>query len=143
MQQEGTPFEIYSCPQTQFVASFIGTANLLEGEVETHSGEFGVVQKEYGKVSCVLSKGLSEGDKVLVSTRPEEILVSRDPPEDKSNLFSGKIVNFTFLGDCIDCRVLVNSQRIRTTLRPDQGFREGDKVFVQLPPKKTLAIHWG
>ena len=140
--QAGTPLEIYSSPQTQFVASFIGTANLLEGVVENRSEGLGRVQTQHGRVSCLLSKGLSAGDKVLVSTRPEEVVVSRHPPEDKKNLFSGKVISLTFLGDYFDCRLLVNSQRIRAKLPSGQDFCEGDEVFVQLPPKKTLAIRW-
>ena len=31
--QVGSPFEIYTWPKTRFVASFVGTLNLLEGEV--------------------------------------------------------------------------------------------------------------
>ncbi|HAP98474.1 MAG TPA: spermidine/putrescine ABC transporter ATP-binding protein, partial [Rhodospirillum rubrum] len=29
--QVGAPFEIYNAPKTRFVASFVGTLNLLEG----------------------------------------------------------------------------------------------------------------
>ena len=36
--QEGTPAEIYHRPENQFVASFIGAANLLEGMVRTLRG---------------------------------------------------------------------------------------------------------
>ena len=31
-EQIGTPFEIYNRPRTRFVASFVGTLNILSGE---------------------------------------------------------------------------------------------------------------
>src|SRR5262249_6789038 len=33
VEQIGTPFEIYNFPRTRFVASFVGTLNLLKGKI--------------------------------------------------------------------------------------------------------------
>ncbi len=33
IEQIGTPFEIYNFPATRFVASFVGTLNLLEAGI--------------------------------------------------------------------------------------------------------------
>ena len=33
IEQLGTPFEIYNRPRTRFVASFVGTLNILRGKV--------------------------------------------------------------------------------------------------------------
>ena len=140
--QEGTPSEIYHQPQNQFVASFIGAANLLEGKVQTLAGQFADVETKHGIVSCVLSKGLSSGDKVLVTVRPEEIAVSRHAPQDRKNVLVGKIAAVSFLGESLDCRILVDSQKIRCKLRAGDGFHEGDEVYVQLPAEKTLAISY-
>ena len=39
IEQIGTPFEIYNFPRTRFVASFVGTLNILRGKViEAASG---------------------------------------------------------------------------------------------------------
>ena len=38
IEQLGTPFEIYNHPQTRFVASFVGTLNVLSGTVLDGSG---------------------------------------------------------------------------------------------------------
>ncbi|MGH7847210.1 MAG: ABC transporter ATP-binding protein [Candidatus Binatia bacterium] len=140
--QEGAPMEIYHRPENQFVASFIGAANLLEGKVETLYGQLATVETHHGKISCVLSKGLSLGSKVLVSVRPEEIIVLRDAPPDRQNTLAGKVSSLSFLGESLDCRVLVNSQKIRCRLRSGDEFREGDEVFIQLPAEKTLAVSW-
>jgi iron(III) transport system ATP-binding protein len=140
--QEGAPMEIYHRPQNQFVASFIGAANMLEGKVETVFGQLATVETHHGRISCVLSKGLSLGSKVLISVRPEEIIVSKDAPQDRLNTLVGKVSSLSFLGESLDCRVLVNSQKIRCRLRSGDEFREGDEVYIQLPAEKTLAISW-
>ncbi len=38
LQEVGTPEELYQHPQTEFVASFLGTANLLVGECDSAGG---------------------------------------------------------------------------------------------------------
>jgi iron(III) transport system ATP-binding protein len=140
--QEGTPLEIYHRPQNQFVASFIGAANLIEGKIETFLGQRADVETQHGMISCVPSKGVASGDRVLVSVRPEEIILLRVASPAKKNVFAGKILSLSFLGESLDCRVLVNSQKIRCRLPSGDKFREGDKVYIELPPEKTLAVSW-
>ena len=139
--QEGTPFDIYTAPQSQFVANFLGAANLLDGQLLEQSNGVGKVQTQLGILSCLLLRDLKDGDKVLVSARPEEIRVLKEKPETE-NVLSGEIAKLTFLGDCLECRVRVDSQMIRAKLHPEPVYREGESVFVQLPTQKTLAIPW-
>jgi iron(III) transport system ATP-binding protein len=140
--QEGTPAEIYHRPQNQFIASFIGAANLLEGKICSQRGHLAEVETAHGKIECVLSKGLAAGDKVLVSVRPEEIAVLREPPAERGNLLAGKVASLAFLGESLDCRVQVDGQKIRCKLHSDADLHEGDQVFIRLPAEKTLAVSW-
>jgi iron(III) transport system ATP-binding protein len=140
--QEGPPSEIYHRPENQFVASFIGAANLLEGRVKGSRDGLADVETPYGIIECVLSKGLSSGDKVLLSVRPEELVVLREPPEQRANLLTGKVASMSFLGESLDCRIQLAAQKIRCRLRSGEEFREGDEVYIRLPSEKTLAISW-
>ena len=141
--QEGLPFEIYNKPESQFVANFIGAANLFEGRLLTREGDSGEVETSSGKLKCMLAPNIKAGDKVLVTTRPEEVRVFKQKPPDTVNILNGKIAKLTFLGDCLDCRIVVQSQVIRTKLIPEPGsYKEDEPVVVQLPSQKTLAIPW-
>ncbi len=140
--QQGSPTEIYTSPQSQFVASFIGAANFLEGQVLDHTSDLARVQTRSGILTCLLSRGVRDGAKVLVSIRPEELCVLKQLPPETGNVLSGKITTLTFLGDSLDCRIQVDSQAFRAKLHPDEVYREGDSVFVQLPPQKALTIPW-
>ncbi len=68
--QIGTPFEIYNTPATRFVASFVGTLNLIEGKVVDPDsnrimiGDQGVTLKQ----SVTAYK---PGDTVSLALRPE------------------------------------------------------------------------
>jgi ABC-type Fe3+/spermidine/putrescine transport system ATPase subunit len=73
VEQVATPRAIYEQPATPFVASFVGTTNLIEGIVKARDGETmdvvfggGVVRAHDG------GKG-NTGDKVVLSLRPEAL----------------------------------------------------------------------
>jgi iron(III) transport system ATP-binding protein len=140
--QEGSPLEIYKRPTNEFVANFLGGANLLEGRLVSRSGDRGEVETEHGKIACLLATELREGDRVLISARPEEIRIFKEAPSDGANVYAGKIAKLTFLGDCLDCRISVNRQSLRAKLAPELLYKEGEAIFVQLPMLKTLAIPW-
>lgn len=140
--QEGAPLEIYRTPASEFVANFIGSANLLEGELLSRSGDQGRIKMQHGQLTCLLASELRNGDRVLISARPEEIRIFREAPSEQTNLFSGTIVKVTFLGDSLDCRIAMNNHIVRAKLLPEIHYKEGEAVYIQLPSRKTLAIPW-
>jgi putative spermidine/putrescine transport system ATP-binding protein len=65
------PHRLYEHPQTRFISSFVGKANLLEGRV-TATGAWATV--DLGTVSLeVYAPGVATGDAVVLSLRPEKI----------------------------------------------------------------------
>jgi putative spermidine/putrescine transport system ATP-binding protein len=65
------PHRLYEHPQTRFISSFVGKANLLEGRV-TACGPCATV--DLGTVSLdVDAPGVAAGDAVVLSLRPEKI----------------------------------------------------------------------
>jgi putative spermidine/putrescine transport system ATP-binding protein len=73
MEQIATPSELYARPATQFVATFIGTMNLIEGRVED-GGE--VIAGPF-RLSLPEEARLGVGAPVVVGLRPEDLLVDR------------------------------------------------------------------
>ena len=83
VEQIGTPEEIYNSPSSLFVAGFIGSANLLPGEVTGRDGEDTIVQLRSG--SSVRSRAANDhaiGDKVSVMLRPERLDVAIEATDD-------------------------------------------------------------
>jgi ABC-type Fe3+/spermidine/putrescine transport system ATPase subunit len=73
IEQIGTPYEIYNHPATEYVATFLGAANILEGVV----GE-GFVETECAQLPAQLdNQKFRTGDRVKVVFRPEDISLSR------------------------------------------------------------------
>lgn len=143
--QTDSPAVIYRKPKNKFVASFIGTSNQFEGSVEDRPDGRGSVniRTTLGTIRCRLSEGvnMSELSTVIVHVRPEDIRLFHERPPDQENVFEGKIATKLFLGDSLDCRVLVSDTLVRLKLDNTAQVSEEDRVFIQLSPESCLAIN--
>ena len=73
IEQIGTPYEIYSHPATEYVASFLGAANILAGEVRRDWIEIGSAHIE----ASLDPAKFRQGDRVKIVFRPEDVVLSR------------------------------------------------------------------
>ncbi|SFU90998.1 putative spermidine/putrescine transport system ATP-binding protein [Polaromonas sp. YR568] len=87
------PHRLYEHPQTRFISSFVGKANLLEGRV-TATGPWATVNVGGNVPLEVEAPGVGEGDAVVLSLRPEKI---RLVPEAQGRI-GGTVHERFFLG---------------------------------------------
>ena len=82
IEQVGTPTQIYDEPASLFVNSFIGSSNLLDGVIETVvPGGYRVSLKTGASWTLASALKLAEGTPVVLSVRPEQMLLSEQPAE--------------------------------------------------------------
>jgi ABC-type Fe3+/spermidine/putrescine transport system ATPase subunit len=72
VEQVASPREIYDRPTTPFVASFVGTTNLLNGIILGREGDAAEVEVA-GNTLRLSGVGGNAGDKVILSLRPEAL----------------------------------------------------------------------
>jgi ABC-type Fe3+/spermidine/putrescine transport system ATPase subunit len=73
IEQIGTPFEIYNHPATEYVATFLGAANVLDAVVAKDSLEVGSAH-----IPVTLDpEAFKPGDCVKIIFRPEDVSLSR------------------------------------------------------------------
>lgn len=96
LEQVGTPDEVYNRPETEFVATFLGAANLLLGVVNNEGVEIGTAtipaREEVAR--------FREGQAVKLVFRPEDVCVSRTGilSEGCRRLTNGVIEEVSFVG---------------------------------------------
>ncbi len=76
IEQLGTPREVYDTPSSQFVATFLGTTNLLDGTVTAIAGDIATVRIEAAEFSFPATD-LQPGQSVRVTLRPENALITQ------------------------------------------------------------------
>ncbi len=131
IEQIGRPEEIYARPATDFVADFIGIANLLRGRVL--SAADGLVEWEGERLR--VAPGAARGERVTLSVRPEKVLVLPDgAPADGRNAVRGVLEVVTFLGSTVRLEVAVHGRPFWVDLPPAQAGA--------LERKKPLTLAW-
>ena len=82
IEQVSSPTEIYDRPQTLFVNQFVGSANVVAGELMRAQDGVAVVRVPGGAVLKVEETAeLAAGAPVLVSVRPEQLRLEAAPGE--------------------------------------------------------------
>jgi len=96
LEQIGTPDEVYNQPATEYVATFLGAANLLLGVVTEGFVEIGSARLPAVKETT----RFREGQSVKLVFRPEDVCVSQDAnlPEGCRRLANGVIEEVNFVG---------------------------------------------
>ncbi len=133
LQQVGAPMELYDAPANRFVASFLGTANILEGEVRTN-----------GQLTAFLSSGglqipIRQGaDSITaIAIRPQNIsLHTPGGGTSEAELrFKAVVSDIEFLGSTLRYAVKTGQE----TMLVDHVHEPGDRVFA-LEEQVDMAI---
>lgn len=138
--QLGTPFEIYNQPKTRFVASFVGTINVLEGSItDAQTGRFLLNGTELS-LGRSLPK-LKAGDSIALALRPEA--ASLGQVAGKAGQLQGSVQDVNFLGSVIRVRVKVGESVLsldgfnQPSIAPPKA---GDQVVVSFAPEALLLL---
>ncbi len=142
LQQVGRPVEVYDRPVNGFVAGFIGTSNLMPGVVlgdRIDLGE-GLSVPRHGDHA-----GLSDGDRVTLSVRPERVALGSDLEAGQVQ-FSAEVSDVIFLGATTHVAVRLPGGRrlvaIHTHAR-GETIERGDRVQVGWWPEEALLLRDG
>lgn len=141
-EQIGTPDEIYNHPQTSYVATFVGNANILKGTVEGREGADLKIAIAGGSVLVVYEgRELKVGKPVTLAVRSENLIFDENcgeglPAEVIEKSFAGGLLRVVLkLADGTE--VVANRHGIDAGVEPGQkvtcSFAAENAVLVDLP----------
>jgi len=140
VEQFGTPLELYDHPKTEFVASFIGDANIFQAKVETVTAGRTLHARSDDGLDLVLSVAgdiFSPQDQVVIVVRPERISLLGTKPVTKENLFEGRIQAVVYHGNAAKVVVqMTNERRLLvfeaslTEVGRQSSRQSGDHVWI-------------
>ena len=136
--QVGTPRQIYEFPASRFVADFIGSVNLFEGQLTEDEQDHVRVRCEGLAAPVYVDHGMSAPPLALcwVAVRPEKIVLSREPPAGTDNWAHGTIHDIAYLGDMSVFVVRLDSGRevrvtqANRTRKPEEQFAWDEAVYL-------------
>ncbi len=139
--QSGTTAQIFNEPDSEFVASFVGTETILEGTVQTTRA--GLMEISVAGEIIEAVGNFLPGENVYCCLRPENITVSPVMPEKTSarNVFEAKIQKIIrqafFYKMILDCGFPLVAY-ITVSSCEDLNICEGSIVVVSF---KATAVH--
>src|SRR5262245_13248477 len=144
--QCGTPREVYESPQTEFVADFLGVANVLDASCTVASGggvpgsrrRVTVGSFELTATTTTTTSGATDGlngtGKVVI--RPERVRLSKDAGTG-ANTMPGMVNRLVYLGPTTQVVVTLphgaQIQALVTNDADEQAYPPGTPVTVTLP----------
>jgi spermidine/putrescine transport system ATP-binding protein len=143
----GSPREIYERPANRFVAGFIGTSNLLTGEVTRISGGNAVIVVSPDEQVIVPpgERGIAPSSQIEITVRPEKISLSAEKPGTAGCVLRGTVTEVVYLGTS-------TSFTVRTTTGADMlvfqqnsasasaDVTRGDSVWLSWDPQHSYPI---
>lgn len=133
IEQIGTPKNIYDTPNNEWVANFIGTANIFDG---VYLGNSKV--KCFDKIiSCRESSNLKKIEKnnqVNLMVRPEDIIICK-PNE---AIFNARVTHSIYKGEMFEVKCSFKKQQF--ILKTTQPIKVGDLINVKFAEKSIHVL---
>lgn len=140
--QIGTPKEIYEFPQNSFVASFVGTTNIIHGLLHHIDSQPIVEIPELGRFQVYIpakKPWMREGGKITISLRPEKIFISKKPDAHNfSNQLQGTVHSIVYHGRSTQYNiVLANHMMLQVFEQNEEHFPQEDIDYDDI-----VYLHW-
>ncbi|MFE1818161.1 ABC transporter ATP-binding protein [Streptomyces anulatus] len=143
VEQLGAPADLYENPRTTFVANFLGTSNLIEGEIVSTGGDL-VVAAGGGKLTLPRERcsaaAATTGGRLLLGIRPEKISLAHADDADSiasgRNRVTGRIVDSSFIG--VSTQYVVESPAGKAL----QVYEQNIDRRAGLLPGAEVVLHW-
>ncbi|MGW4216073.1 ABC transporter ATP-binding protein [Streptomyces bacillaris] len=142
VEQLGAPADLYENPRTTFVANFLGTSNLIEGEIVSTGSDL-VVAAGGGRLTLPRERcpaPATSGGRLLLGIRPEKISLAHADDADTiaagRNRVTGRITDSSFIG--VSTQYVVESPA-GTAL---QVYEQNIERDTRLVPGAEVVLHW-
>ncbi|THJ33943.1 ABC transporter ATP-binding protein [Lampropedia aestuarii] len=136
VQQVGSPSTLYDFPVNRFVADFVGTMNMLPGQVtRREAGQLTLAVDGLGEVDLPTAVDTPEHNALVLSFRPHSVVIQPEGDQiDRRYLWLPGIVERSeFLGEFTRYEVRVGEQKVTA----DQSHFAGLSIF---PPGVGVSV---
>jgi len=143
IEQIGSPPEIFTRPQSIFVANFVGGANFIEGHIVKVDSSGSLIEIRDDFQLRVSDTSRNVGERVVVAIRLEDTIIGQVETDGSNNL-QGRVESMTFIGGSMEYRVrLENGVTVDSRIMISRDFKAynvGDRVFVSFLPERCYIF---
>jgi putrescine transport system ATP-binding protein len=138
--QVGTPGEIYEYPSSRFVAEFIGSVNMFEGQLIEDEPSYVRIRSKDLDAPIYVDHGVSSapGATIWAAIRPEKVLMSREKPDGADNWASAVVRDIAYMGDMSVYLLKLESGKVVRVTQPNV-YRHTDERITW---DERVYVHW-
>ena len=146
--QVGDPQDVYEFPNCRYTAGFIGSVNLLDGEVVENGSDYSLIRCPDMSQPIKVDQGIDTpvGMHVTIALRPEKIHLAEDGQQDQPNTARGEVKEIAYLGGLSIYHVRLSSGKKLLVTLPNvarsrqSGPTWGDTVRLQWEPDSCSVL---
>lgn len=137
IEQVGTPKEVYATPASQFVADFIGAANIVPGTIVT-------LNEGVAEVTCLNTLFRVKTKASFAARRYGQVDYSPEKPRlSRQENIPAEIVSSVFMGSYQDY-VIHSDGQVLLIVDPDpanhETFSDGEQAFLSIAPNSLHLV---
>jgi iron(III) transport system ATP-binding protein len=145
IEQTGSPAEIYNFPRNAFVADFVGSSNLIEGQFRTDLARNGLIALETpsGHVVYGMAHGRAVGAAPVFSVRRVHLRLSFAPPLDTAgtrNVWPVQVRRCVFEGDFTQIYVTWGDRELVLRCVAQEPIAEGREAYLCADPAHCILL---
>jgi iron(III) transport system ATP-binding protein len=143
IQQVGTPVELFDTPANRFIATFVGTINLLRGTLVQAGGRLVFRSEVFGEIG--ITSGTASAGPAELAIRPHAIrLAAPGKPIDGARTWlDGTVSEREFLGEFVRYNVKVGTAQLvvdQPHYMGEPGIAPGAAVRVGINPAQVKLL---
>jgi putrescine transport system ATP-binding protein len=146
--QVGPPRELYEMPSNLFIANFLGALNSVKGRVVSTTADGCCNIKLKGvdmHIQIVVDLPFEDGQRVVVTARPEKLEIFADPDgkSEMRNSYKGTVQSIGYMGHLtvykveLEAGIVVTVTESNIHMSAKSGIHEGDTVRVDWPGRSS------
>jgi len=136
----GDPKKIYFNADHEFVADFIGRANLLQGRVARCDGRHAVIECAIGPVTGLNRREIAPGQEAMLCVRPEFIKITAAEESGGRNTFRGKLETLVFIGEAYEGEIRIGDTLLAVTIEPAADIAAHDTISISFDPDHCFLL---
>jgi spermidine/putrescine ABC transporter ATP-binding subunit len=146
IEQIGTAREIYEAPASAFVATFIGSTNMLPGVVEAPAAQDGMVRlaTPAGPALAATPRRFAIGAAVAIVVRPERLkLATPDAVPAGATAWSVQVMRLIYLGARSEIHLRLQDGSAAVAYLVNEGsvpWREGETIAAWFRPEDAWLL---
>ena len=139
----GAPRDVYYRPPSEYVATFVGAANVLAGRVTATEGGSVRVGTPIGTLSALSGGPRSDGEAVVVVVRPEALRLSVERPGNGAQCLQLPLAGRLFAGPHTEYVLGAPASQLRVWVADDRelaGAAAGQPLWVTFDPERVWLV---